>query len=512
MDVDARADLMCGIEELAESRHAYDKAAAYFTGDVPEVFSSLRLRRALAVHDVDFRINFAKTPVTAVANRLRITAVTSPDPAQNKALADLWTNNQLNIEAPDLHTKTCELGDGYLFVLPVDDDQGVTAGVEMYYNSPLTVRAIYREDRPREIDFAIKRWSERGTLRAEVVYGDGHTERWTTQRGSKGDKPGDWEPWPADDEDPESWVIPAPGDVEQCPVFHFRTARPYGIPEHYAAYGAQNAVTKLTATHMGSVDYTGAPQRYALTETATTDTSDLDPSDFDDADWPEDANATGPTDIGDESSLKSGPGELWLLRGFKSVGQFDPADPHSFLDPADWYVRALAHVTDTPAHLFDITGDAPSGESLRRKQKPLDDKVEDRQKLFGATWTAAFSYALRLLGFDNPVVDVRWAPAVTVDDLQGWQVVAAKIAAGVPVGQALVEAGYRQEQVDAWLSESDESELARRVQILATFATAAQQLGAATTLGVLTPEQTAAVLSGTVDDIEALGQPVEEPA
>lgn len=511
MDDDARADLMLGIECLADARPGYDKAAAYFDGNVPEVFSSLRLRRALAAEGLDFRINFAKTPVTAVANRLKITAVSSPDEAQNQALAALWKANELDIEAPDTHTKTCELGDGYLFVLPVEDDSGNVTGLEMYYNSPTTVRVVYREDRPREIAFAIKRWTERKHLRAEVVYGD-HTERWTTKPGARGDQAADWDPWPADDEDPESWSIPHSWDFDQNPVFHFRTARPYGTPEHYSAYGAQNAVTKLTTTHMGVVDYQGAPQRYALTETRDTDTSDLDPSDFDDEDWPVDANATGPTDIGDDSSLKSGPGEMWLLRGFKGVGQFDPADPAAFLDPADWYVRALAHVTDTPAHMFDITGDAPSGESLRRKEAPLVDKVKERQKLFGATWTAAFTFALRLLGFTDPVVDVRWAPAATVDDVQGWQVVAAKITAGVPPSQALVEAGYRQEQVDAWLSESDEAELARRVEILVSLAAAAQQFGTAVTLGALTPEQVTGVLSGTVADVELLGQPVEETA
>lgn len=507
MEDDARADLMCGIEELHDSRHGYDKAARYFDGTVQEVFSSIRLRRALAIQDVDFRINFAKTPVTAVAKRLKITAVTSPDQAQQDALTTLWKSNELAIEIPDLITKTLELGDGYLFVLPIEDDQGNVIGVEMYYNSPLTVRAIYREDRPREINFTIKRWSERGCLRAELVYDD-RTERFTTLKGSNGDQPRDWHPWPADEEDRESWTIPHSWGVGM-PVFHFRTARPYGVPEHFAAYGAQNAITKLTTTHMGSVDYQGAPQRYALTDAANTDTSDLDPSDFDDTDWPEDANATGPKDIGDDSSLKSGPGELWLLRGFKATGQYEPANPAVFFDPANWYVRALAHVTDTPAHMFDITGDAPSGESLRRKDSPLVDKVEDRQKLLGATGTSAFTFALRLLGFDDPVVDIRWKPAATVDDLQGWQVIAAKIAAGVPVAQALMEAGYRQEQVEAWLAETDEAELARRVGILATFATAAQQMGAAATLGVLAPERATALLEGTLSDIELLGQPAE---
>ncbi|MER7814537.1 phage portal protein [Streptomyces sp. NPDC096153] len=508
MDDGSKLDLMRGIEGLNDARPGYDKAHRYYTGDVREVFASARLQRALASRDVDFRLNFAKTPVNAVATRLKITAVTSPDEQQNQALAELWKTNQLGLEAPDLHRKTCELGDGYLFVLPIEDDKGKTTGVEMYYNSPLTVRAFYREDRPREVDFIIKRWSERGYLRAEVLYDD-HTERWTTKRNSSGTSPADWEPWLADTDsdeeapDPESWHVPHSWEKGH-PVFHFRTDRPYGTPEHYGAYGAQNAVTKLTTTHMGTVDYQGAPQRYALTEAANTDTSDLEPGDWDDDDWP--TEPEGPTDTGDDSSLKAGPGEMWLLRGFKGVGQFDPADPRCFLDPADWYIRSLAHITDTPAHLFDITGDTPSGESLRRKEGPLVDKVRDRQKLFGAAWVEAFRFALRLLGFKDPVVDVQWAPAATVEDQEGWQTVGEKIRNGVPRRQALMETGYREEQVDAWLSGVDDAELQRRVEILAAFADSAQKLGAAAALQVISTEQATALLDGAMSDLELLAE------
>jgi hypothetical protein len=499
-------DLMLGIRELDAARPGYDQAQAYYDGDVPEVFASSRVRRALAANDIDFRLNFAKTPVTAVTSRLKIAAITSPDEAQNEALAALWRDNQLDLEAPDLHNKTCEYGDGYLMVLPIEDDKNTVTGVEMYYNSALTVRAIYREDRPREVDFVIKRWKERGYTRAELLYLD-HTERWTTKKDAKGDQPGDWEPWPAtpsgdEEPDPESWTFPHTWDWKQAPAVHFRTARPYGRPEHAGAYGGQNAVTKLTTTHMGTVDYQGAPQRYALTEAATTDTSDLDPGDWPDGDFP--AQPGGPTDSGDDSALKADPGGMWLLRGFKGVGQFDAADPKSFLDPADWYVRAMAHVTDTPAHLFDLSGDAPSGESLRRKEAPLVTKVEDRQKLFGAAWVEAMTFALRLLGFEDPVVDVRWTPAATVDDRAGWETVSEKVKNRVPHKQALMETGYRQEQVDEWLAGVDDVELQRRVDILASLADSAQKLGAATALGVVDSAQVQALLNGALSEVELL--------
>lgn len=505
---DERTDLMYGIEELKEARPGYDHAQVYYEGKVPEVFTSHRIRRALAVHHIDFDLNFAKTPVNAVTNRLKIAAVTSPDKTTNDLISTIWQDNQLNLEMPDLFRRAGEYGDAYLMVLPVEDEQGNTIRVDMFYNSPQTVRVIYSEDNPRRKAYTIKKWCEGQYLRVELLYDD-RTERWTTGRNSKGDEAGDWLHWPADPEDPESWV--SDHDWNEQPVFHYRTDRPYGVPEHYGAYGPQNAITKLQATHMGTVDYQGAPQRYALTETANTDTGDLEPGDFDDADWPFPQQGVGPSDSGEDSSLKAGPGEMWLLRGFKGVGQFDAADPKVFLGPIDFNVRAMAQITDTPLRMFDPQSSRQrSGVSYQEEDGPFISKVENRQTSYGATTHEAFVFALRRLGIVDPVVTVDWVPAKSVTDAQGWQTVNEKIRAGVPRRQALMEAGYRAEQVDAWLTGVDDSELQRRVDVLASLADSAQKLGSAAALGVITSEQVTALLSGTIDDLELLAQAQEE--
>jgi hypothetical protein len=401
-----------------------------------------------------------------------------------------------------LFRRAGEYGDAYLMVLPVYGERDEVLRVEMFYNSPQTVRILYSEDNPRRKDFTIKRYCDGPYQRAEVLYDD-RTERWTTAKGSKGDNPNDWMHWPADPEDPDSWVIDH--DWGEQPVFHFRTDRPYGVPEHYGAYGPQNAITKLQATHMGTVDYQGAPQRYALTETANTDTSDLEPGDFDDGDWPLDENGAGPSDSGADSSLKAGPGEMWLLRGFKGVGQFDPAKPDVFLDPINFNVRAMAQITDTPLRMFDPQSSSQrSGESYREEDGPFISKVENRQTSYGASLHEAFVFALRRLGVEDPVVTVDWVPARSVSSAEGWQTVKAKIDAGVPRKQALMEAGYRAEQVDEWLAGVDDAELQRRVDVLASLADSAQKLGTAKTLGVITEEQVAALMAGAIDDLEAL--------
>lgn len=501
---------MYGIEQLDEARPDYREAQAYYDGDVPEIFASARLRRALEDTGVDFRLNFAKTPVDAVVDRLEIAAITGTEDAHTKLISQVWADNGMDLEAPDLHCHACALGDAYLIVLPVEDDKGTVTGVEMHYNSPQTVRAIYSEENPREVDYYIKQWCETRTLgkvqRAELFYDD-RTERWTTKPGADGKQAGDWVHWLADledgeAEDEESWTIPH--DYGRPPVFHFRTSRPYGRPEHIGAYGPQNAINKLSITHMGTVDYQGFPQRYALTDAATTDTSDLEPGDFDD--FPPDDAADGPTDTGDDSSLKAGPGEVWLLRGFKAVGQLDAAQPGVFLDPIMFEVRAMAQITTTPLHLFDPQGEVPSGESIRAKEAPFTKKIRNRQMSFGATWREVFTFALKLLGIPDATVDVRWTPAATVDDQTGWETVGEKIKNGVPRKQALMEAGYREEQVDEWLAGVDDAELARRVDILATLADSAQKLGAAATLGVVSSEQAQALLNQALSDVELLAE------
>jgi len=506
--VDPRVDLMYGIEELKEARPGYDQAQTYYDGKVPEVFTSIRLRRALAAHRIDFDLNFAKTPVNAVTNRLKVASITSPDDATNLLISKIWQDNQLNLEIPDLLRRAGEYGDAYLMVLPVEDDKGTVLRVEMFYNSPQTVRVIYSEDNPRKKAYTIKRWCDGPYLRAELYYDD-RTERWTTGKNSKGDKPADWSHWPADPDDADSWVID--NEWNEQPCFHFRNDRPYGVPEHYGAYGPQNAITKLQATHMGTVDYQGAPQRYALTETATTDTSDLEPGDFDDEDWPPNDAGTGPSDIGDDSSLKAGPGEMWLLRGYKSVGQFDAANPDVFLDPIQFNVRAMAQITETPLRMFDPQSSGQrSGESYREEDGPFISKVENRQTSYGASLHEAFVFALRRLGIENPVVTVDWVPARSVSSAEGWQTVKAKIDAGVPRRQALMEAGYRAEQVDAWLAGIDDAELQRRVDILASLADSAQKLGAAAALDVISNDQVSGLLSGALSDLEVLAGAQEE--
>jgi hypothetical protein len=254
----------------------------------------------------------------------------------------------------------------------------------------------------------------------------------------------------------------------------------------------------------------GFPQRYALTDTATTDTGDLDPSDFDEDFFPPDPNS-GPTDTGDDSSLKAGPGELMLLRGFKAVGQFDAAQPQVFYDPITFQVRAMAQLTVTPLHLFDTSGEQPSGQSVRAQDAPFTRKIDARQVAYGGTHRDAFGFALHLLKVEDPQVDVRWEASETIDDKDAWETSEKKSDLGVPQKQLLLERGYSEDQVEAWLKSptDDPAELTRRLADLSSLSDTLQKLGTAITLGAIDQAQ-AQQLVGPVIDAMA-GRPTVPP-
>lgn len=403
----------------------YDKAEQYYTGDVDEVFTDPRLRRALGAAGADYRTNFCAPCVDAVVNRLEIASITAAQQGGDQIIGELWEKNSLALESGDIHRNALIYGDSYAIVWPDEEH------TQIFYNSPKGTVVLYDPENPRRKLAAAKLWAikENGVNYHRLnIYLPDRTEKFIARGEQPPSDPAKWDVYSEAVENP--W-----GEV---PVFHFRTHRPYGRPEHIGGYGAQDAINKLVVTQMAVVDYQGAPQRYALAGNHQSN----EISDFD-----EDA-----TDRENMGALQNGPGELWYLKGIDQVGQFDAADPKAFLDPMREYVRAIATATATPLHYFEKAGFVPSGESLRVSESPLNKKIRDRQQSFGATWRDLFRFALRIEGMDSDV-QVKWERHESTDEGTEWELAAKKLRAGLPLRQVLLEKGYDAELVDKWIDE-----------------------------------------------------------
>lgn len=501
-------DLMEGLQVLANASPDYHRAEMYYEATNPEFFASIRLRRALERTGITFRFNLAKTPVDVMTDRLEINAVTVPDDEEaDQILNKIWDRNLMQLESSNIHRRAGEFGDAYVIVWPSaetegdpdtpeemgDEDALDFQMVDIFYNSAKTTRLVYDSENPLRKKYAIKKWTMPAQLgikskpptRVNLYYPD-RIEKYVSTPNSKGNQRRDWIRF--QDDGDEGW--PTANPFGEIPVFHFRTGTPYGDPEHRAGYGPQDCINKLIITHCATIDYHGFPQRYFLADPSrgSDELADFDTSD--------DINRF--EDTGHDSTLRSGPGEVWWLNGVRQAGQFNPPDPQVFLAPLDTYIRMMAQVTSTPLHYFDpqtYSRLPPSGESIRAAEVPLLKKIRRRQITYGRAWEEVMAFALKVATWDDeegtgritqPATVIRWTPGATIDDLTGWQMMKLKQDMGVPPRQTLLEAGYEEEQVDAWLPYAGD-DLNQRVDLLVKVGTAAQALGTAASLGAMDP-------------------------
>jgi hypothetical protein len=487
---------MRGVEAILENTDGYQLAEDMYEGNVQEVFANPKMAALLGEYGDAFHINLAKIPVNVIADRLEVAAITVPDSESDTAELQekVWDANELLMRCKNWTRKTCEYGDGYVFVW-----EGEEPGtVDLVFNNPKTTRVIYDAETECKPEYAIKLWREGKHYRCTLYYPD-LIQRWVTGDNEKPENPMAWRPYIEDDQAIEDWEVENPYGV--IPIFHFRNDEPYGRPEHRDAYGPQNAVNKIMASWMTSIDFQAFPQRWGLRDPSTASEED------DGIDWAEDDANAASVSRQNESKLKAGAGEFWNLEGYSSVGQFEPANPQVFNEPFKQNVRSLSVVTATPLHFFDPSGDQPSAESRRAANEPTDKKAEDRQQRVGSSASKMFSFSLHVVQrpgtpYTKEVakkVDVRWASPGVVSDLEGWETVKAKVEAGMPLRVAILEAGYTAEQCDQWGLTSDTSDAPLRAQIaiLTELAQALQGLGTGVSLEILEAKD----VKGIIDDI-----------
>lgn len=409
-------DIKLALDQIIAKREGYNMAEAYYEGVNQEVFAHQRWFRLFRNERSNFRFNFSKTVVDAVHNRLEIEQVETDSATADKYFEELLDQPDLKMDINEIHRNALVYGDAYAIVWP--DETGKMA---IDYNSPLTTTMVYDQENPRIKSFATKMWqitdaANRKVIKINMYYPD-RIEKYEGlgEIDSLNGVPN------------LQLVETVVNPWNEIPVFHFRTHKPYGRPEHADAFGPQDAINKLISTHMYTVDYQGAPQRYALSNGGTS-------NEFDD--FSEDDTAR--ENIG---ALQNGPGQLWYLQGVSSVGQFPAADPATFTNPVNEFVADMAAITSTPIHYFSSTTYLPSGQALRVAEAPLTKKVENRQMAFESTWKDLFLFMLRIDGIVANI-DIDWKPIETVDAVDNWDVAVRKKSVGMPLEQILLELGY----------------------------------------------------------------------
>lgn len=488
-------DLTRAVTEINEHADEYRLADNFYRGKVEEVFAgSSRIVRLLKEAGKHFRTNLAATPVDAVLNGLEITSVTIPNASGevDQKMTDIfkekvWDANELDLYLPDWLREIGKEGDAYLMVWEGAEDNTC----EIHVRKPVSSRMFYDEENPREKLFYAYLWKVKGNRkRVNLLYPD-RVEKYL----SKIKDPKSADDFDQYEEDGDGgW--PVTHGYDEVAAFHGRSDHPYGVPDHYNAYGPQNQLNKVIATHMSSVDFVGFPQRAALQDAPIEDDGDL---------WDQDDNegtgGTGIPDTDDESKLVSHPGSLWLLKNTKSLVSLPAADADNFLKPIDKAAQLMSAATGTPIRFFNGTqGQQPSGASLREDDNRLNSRRAMRILLAGAALRDAFTFAMRkVLGYtDCPEVVINWKPVRRAELLDEWQTIQAKQEAGVPRDVTLLEAGYTPSQISDWNASAPDpgKGLEERIALMERLAGAAEKLAAAAELGALDMSVVQSLMAG----------------
>ena len=475
-------DLTRAVTEINEHADDYRLADRMYRNKVDEVFGTTnRITQLLREVSKHFRTNLACVPVDAVLNGLEITSVTIPnasgetdDKLTQIFKEKVWDANQLDLCLPDWLREVGKEGDAYLVVWEGDDE----GTCEVHVRKPVGARMFYDPENDRHKDFFAYTWKQDKKTRVNLMYADRVEKYVSTAKEPKSSK--DFQQF--EDETDGGW--PVPHDYGEVAAFHGRTDHPFGVPDHANAYGPQNQLNKIIATFMGSIDFTGFPQRAALQDSPIEDDGD---------DWDVDDNeGTGATgiDMPEDSRLRAEPGSLWMLKNTKALVSLPAADVDNFLKPIDKTAQLISASTGTPIRFFNGTqGQQPSGASLREDDARLNARRAMRILLAGATLRDAFTFAMRkVLGFTEcPEVVINWKPVRQAELLDEWQAINERQRAGVPRDVTLVEAGYTPAQIAEWKKANpDPGEgLAARVELLEKLAGAAEKLAAAAELGAV---------------------------
>lgn len=375
----------------------YTLARDYLDGKQRTLLSE-RMLAYLRRSGLDFSENFLETIVDALISRLDVVGFTSEDSSAGDTASedgetddigaicmDWWAANRMDARQNVVYDYTLGEGDCFVFI----DYDPVNQRPRYSVNKPYNCKAIYSDDDPDEMLYAVKVWntdqrhsigemndpetlqtSRPEPIKRMNVYWPDRVEKWFTPHSNAGDTKAMW--FPHFDDGDAGWPVMLTGHDGKplgIPVVHFRNqprGRQYGRSEVWSEIPQQDGLNKLILDLHAVADYEGA-ERWATGLTA------------------EDAGA-----------LKRAPGEVWVAGSSEAkFGQFEQAQVDGLLAAINAALSRMSARSSTPLHLLNPTGTLPSGETLKVAEAPLTAKGKDRQTDLGDEWSQVNRKAIR---------------------------------------------------------------------------------------------------------------------
>lgn len=469
-------DIEHAVASLRINASRFAKAERYYNGEHDLAFATEKFENTFGTLFREFALNLCPVICDAVRDKLRVTgfgleAVDTND--ADREMADggalisaarrIWQTNRMGTRAGEIHKEALKCGDAYMIVWP-----NAHGEIVLYPNRAANVTVVYDEDSPGHIASAAKAWrTAEKYVRLNLFYPD-RIERYISKKEVEGSLPDASEFTPfggeADPHAKQARVLPignkqaftenaaesrtafqVPNPFGVVPVFHFSNNADLGMTgrsELDAAIPVQDGLNKSVLDMLVAMEFSAFRQRWAAGI---------------EVEYDADGKAMGP--------FMSGVEHLWVAGNADAkFGDFEAAQLDQFLKVKDSFRIDMASVTGTPLHYFlQTTGGLPSGESLKKAETRFLSKVRDRQESFGQVWADVMGLALRMEGIGSGIrLLTEWEDPAPMSDKEFLENILLKKQIGLPVKQALIEAGYGEADVKTMLNAPDQNREQKR--------------------------------------------------
>ncbi len=433
------ADIKKALAQLKANETKYAKTTRYYKGEHDLAFASQKFKNAFGSLFREFALNLCPAVCDAVRDKLKVENFQVEEGADNlpKEVWKLWKDNRMGKRSGEVHKEAVKNGDAYVIVW-VDPNKKVT----IYPQKAMNCTVLYDEETPGKILWAAKTWTTpapESKTRLNLYYPD-RIERYISQQ-KTGDSLPEANGLISFSDDGENSSITNPYGI--VPVFHFANNSDigsFGESELASAMPIQDALNKSVLDMLVAMEFASYRQRWA---------SGIE-IEFDD-----DGNAIPPYTAGIE--------RLWISESPEAkFGDFEAANLEQFLKVKSDFRIDMACVTGTPLYYFMLTsGDAPSGESLKKAETRFINKVRDRQESFGQVWEDVMAFALLLEGKKDVRLFADWEDPSPLSEKEKLENVVIKQEIGISDEQALIEAGYGESDI-AKMLEAKQAKRMRR--------------------------------------------------
>lgn len=404
----------------------YRTYAAYAEGNQELRYVSRNMAQALRGIFDALTYNRCAPVVDAIADRLHLIGFTDPSGASVDPANDLWAENRMDKREGEVNLETLTSGDGYAIVWPSLN----TGRPTIWPEDAANVRVRYDDEEPGLVVLAAKYWLDADGSGRLNLYLPDRLEKYVTITPAKSGIPTaagftrfqaetDTE-WPIR----YSWYRPG---VVNVPVFHFgnnaRTGR-YGRSELRDVIPLQDGLNVTLAKLMAASDDAATP-RIVITG------------------WsPKSNEVTGRTVDPFERPVR--PFETVNERraafpdAATNVEQLPMIDLAQLIALGEAFDLMIARTARIPVHYLGLSGNFPSGESLKTAEAPFVRKVIDRQTAFGNVWEDAMGLALRQTGMPATFqLDAVYEPAEARSDREQAELAALYAQTGMPLASIL---------------------------------------------------------------------------